>query len=99
MVDQPFLKTRRLVKRFGKAVAVDDVSLEVKKNEVLTLLGHSGCGKTTTLRIIAGFERPDDGMGRNLLLYPVPLALSCRRRPPQHQRRGGIGEKRILRSS
>ncbi|MFQ5902201.1 MAG: ABC transporter ATP-binding protein [Candidatus Binatia bacterium] len=60
-MNQPFLKTSQLVKRFGKTVAVDDVSLEVKKGEVLTLLGPSGCGKTTTLRIIAGFERPDGG--------------------------------------
>ena len=42
-------------------VAVNRISLEVKKGEILTLLGPSGCGKTTTLRCIAGLEKPDEG--------------------------------------
>jgi spermidine/putrescine transport system ATP-binding protein len=50
-----------VVKRFGTVMAVDHVSLGVKKNEFYSFLGPSGCGKTTTLRIIAGFEEPDDG--------------------------------------
>ena len=41
--------------------AVDEVSLEVDEGEMFTLLGTSGCGKTTTLRSIAGLERPDSG--------------------------------------
>lgn len=50
-----------VVKRFGTVIAVDHVSLGVKKNEFYSFLGPSGCGKTTTLRIIAGFEEPDEG--------------------------------------
>ncbi len=50
-----------VVKRFGTVIAVDHVSLGVKKNEFYSFLGSSGCGKTTTLRIIAGFEEPDEG--------------------------------------
>lgn len=50
-----------VVKRFGTVMAVDHVSLGVKKNEFYSFLGPSGCGKTTTLRIIAGFEDPDEG--------------------------------------
>src|SRR6188474_207461 len=48
-------------KRFGKAEAVRDVSLEIGEGEFFSLLGPSGCGKTTTLRMIAGFEIPDEG--------------------------------------
>src|SRR6187551_846403 len=48
-------------KRFGKAEAVRDVSLESAEGEFFSLLGPSGCGKTTTLRMVAGFERPDEG--------------------------------------
>src|SRR5262245_52795579 len=41
--------------------AVDNLRLQLAKGEILALLGQSGCGKTTTLRLIAGFERPDTG--------------------------------------
>ena len=55
-----------LSKRFahrvkGEVYAARDVSLDVQSGEFLTLLGFLGCGKTTTLRMIAGFERPDSG--------------------------------------
>ncbi len=42
-------------------LAIDDVSLEVRKNEFCSILGHSGCGKTTLLNLIAGFEEPTAG--------------------------------------
>ena len=51
----------RLTKRFGRAVAVDGLSLDIRPGELVSLVGGSGCGKTTTLRMIAGFERPDAG--------------------------------------
>jgi spermidine/putrescine transport system ATP-binding protein len=50
-----------LVKRFGDAVAVDGLDLDIGEGEFFSLLGSSGCGKTTTLRMIAGFEEPDEG--------------------------------------
>jgi spermidine/putrescine ABC transporter ATP-binding subunit len=50
-----------LVKRFGNAVAVDRITLDIRGGEFLTLLGPSGSGKTTTLRLIAGFELPTAG--------------------------------------
>lgn len=55
------VKLVNISKKFGKVLAVDNVSLEIKKGEFFTLLGPSGCGKTTLLRIIAGFVKPDQG--------------------------------------
>lgn len=55
------VEVERLVKRFGKFVAVDGVSLTVKKGEVLGFLGPNGAGKTTTMRMIAGFLTPTSG--------------------------------------
>ncbi len=44
-----------------EVLAIDDISLEVRKNEFCSILGHSGCGKTTLLNLIAGFEVPTAG--------------------------------------
>jgi spermidine/putrescine ABC transporter ATP-binding subunit len=48
-------------KKYGTNHVVKDLNLKIKEGEFLTLLGSSGCGKTTTLRMIAGFEEPSDG--------------------------------------
>lgn len=50
-----------VTKKFGDVIAVDHVSIDVKRNEFFSLLGPSGCGKTTTLRMIAGFINPTEG--------------------------------------
>ncbi len=55
------LDLQNLRQTFGKTLAVDDVSLRVEPGEIMCLLGHSGCGKTSLLRIVAGLERPDAG--------------------------------------
>ncbi|MGH7101864.1 MAG: amino acid ABC transporter ATP-binding protein [Acetobacteraceae bacterium] len=55
------LSIRGLGKRFGAHVALNDVSLEVSKGEVIVLIGSSGSGKSTLLRCIAGLEAPDSG--------------------------------------
>jgi spermidine/putrescine transport system ATP-binding protein len=54
----------RVVKHFGSMVAVDGLSLEIRRGEFFSMLGPSGCGKTTTLRMIGGFEAPTEGMVR-----------------------------------
>ena len=56
------LSLRGITRRFGARMAVDGVSLDAPRGEVLCLLGQSGCGKSTTLRIAAGLERPDGGL-------------------------------------
>lgn len=58
---QDMIILTNLRKQYGDFVAVDNTTLNVKKGEFLTFLGSSGCGKTTTLRMIAGFENPTDG--------------------------------------
>ena len=50
-----------MTKRFGKVIAVNRISLDVSDGEFMVLLGPSRCGKTTTLRLIAGLEYPDEG--------------------------------------
>jgi spermidine/putrescine transport system ATP-binding protein len=67
----PILELRHLSKRFGDFAAVDDLSLEIAAGEFLTLLGASGSGKTTTLRMIAGFEPPSTG---DILMAGAPIA-------------------------
>jgi len=51
----------RITKRFGDFTAVDGLSLDIHEREFFALLGPSGCGKPTLLRLLAGFETPDDG--------------------------------------
>ena len=54
---------RHISKRFGHVDAVRDLSLVVNDGEFVVLLGPSGAGKTTTLRLVTGLERPDAGIG------------------------------------
>src|SRR5438876_9251752 len=57
----PVLELIGASKRFGAIAAVDRVSLAIEAGEFFALLGPPGCGRTTLLRLIAGFETPDDG--------------------------------------
>lgn len=68
------VRLQSLTKKFGKVVAVDEISLHVDEGEFLTLLGPSGSGKTTTLMMIAGFELPTAGKifirGKDVMMVP-----------------------------
>jgi len=57
----PDVRIENVTKKFGKLVAVNNVSLHIKDREYFALLGPSGCGKTTLLRLIAGLIKPDEG--------------------------------------
>src|ERR1700732_1701353 len=57
----PLLRIDTVVKKFGAFRAVDGLSLDIRRGEFFALLGPSGCGKTTLLRMLAGFETPDEG--------------------------------------
>jgi len=59
--EQPYIRIERVSKKFGEFVAVNDVSLNIYRGEIFCLLGGSGCGKTTLLRMLAGFEQPTAG--------------------------------------
>jgi spermidine/putrescine transport system ATP-binding protein len=56
-----FIELESVSRSFKDVVAVDRLTLALRRGEFFSLLGPSGCGKTTTLRMIAGFERPDTG--------------------------------------
>ena len=58
-MSQTILVLQEIKKSFGGTPVLRGISLEVAHGEFITLLGSSGCGKTTTLRIIAGLESPD----------------------------------------
>jgi ABC-type Fe3+/spermidine/putrescine transport system ATPase subunit len=68
-----FLRIQNLYKTFDRVVAVNGINLEIAEGEFFTLLGSSGCGKTTTLRMVGGLEKPDVGeihLGGQCLVSP-----------------------------
>ncbi|WP_374468871.1 ABC transporter ATP-binding protein [Phenylobacterium sp.] len=58
---RPLVRFEGVRKRFGEVTAVDGVTLDIYEREFFALLGPSGCGKTTLMRMLAGFEAPDEG--------------------------------------
>jgi len=69
------LELQGLHKRFGEVVALESLDLTIRSGEFVSFLGPSGCGKTTALRIVAGFEQPDDGRvlldGKDITATPI----------------------------
>ena len=68
---KPYIEIQDVTKKFGDFTAVDDVSLNIYRGELFSLLGGSGCGKTTLLRMLAGFETPTSG---RILIDGVDMA-------------------------
>lgn len=77
--DNAIIRFENITKRFGKMVAVDNVTLDIREGEFFALLGPSGCGKTTLLRMLAGFETPTEG--RVLIDGKDVAALPPNKRP------------------
>ena len=70
-MSEVILETEDLTKRFGRRVAVDDLSLRVERGNIFGFLGQNGAGKSTTIRMILGLVRPTSGYVR-LLGHDLP---------------------------
>ena len=84
-METPVIRSRALTKRFGETLAVDSVDLDVWPGEIVSILGTSGCGKTTLLRLIAGFETPTSG---SVHILGTEMSGASRFAPPNDR---GIG--------
>src|SRR6267143_6739909 len=72
MTDKALLEMRGIGKRFPGVVALDNVSLEVGKGEVVALAGENGAGKSTLMKILGGVHQPDAG---EILINDEPVAI------------------------
>jgi iron(III) transport system ATP-binding protein len=82
-----------LAKRFADRQVLEELNLHVSSGELLAVLGASGCGKTTLLRLIAGFEQADAG---TIQIDAEPVAAPGRHEPPERRRVGYLAQEGAL---
>ena len=74
-MDEPILSLSGVSKRFGGLLAVDDVSFELPRGQIMGLMGPNGAGKTTLVNVICGYYKPDGGriefLGKDITGAPV----------------------------
>ena len=87
------LECKDLVKTFNGVSAVSGLNLSIAKGEILALLGPSGCGKTTALRLIAGFESPDQGV---IVIGGQTVNENSHTIPPEKRRVGMVFQEGAL---
>src|SRR5436309_892082 len=80
---QPALEARHVSKYFGRVIAIEDVSIEIKAGKVLCLLGDNGAGKSTLIKVLCGLYKPDAG---EVYVDGRPVTLES----PRHALRLGI---------
>ena len=89
-MSEPAIRVERLVKRYGDLAAVNELSLAVRRGELLAILGPNGAGKTTTVEIMEGYRRPDAGEVSVLGLDPIRDAARLKPRIGIMLQQGGL---------
>ncbi|MDI6784192.1 MAG: ABC transporter ATP-binding protein, partial [bacterium] len=74
------IQTNSLTRKFGKSVAVDQISLQVKKGSIYGFLGENGAGKTTTIKMMLGLLKPTDGSVEVLGYNPIKDSVAIKKR-------------------
>ena len=89
----PALQIRQLTKNFQNHAVLQNISLTLGKGEILFVIGASGCGKTTLLRCLAGFEQPDSG---EISLYGRTIYSENTNLPVRERRLGYVVQEGVL---